>query len=467
MNARRKAVHSGMLVFAANVAEIFASTLRNIILARLLSVEDFGIAATFTLLASMLDFAGQMGLSRMAVQARDHDDPRLQATLHSVQAGLGILAGIAVLLVAWPYASLMTSTGLTWAYATLALVPLMRGFMHLDSHRLQRHGRFGPWAIRQIVPPMISLVVIYPAFFWLGDYRAALVSILVQQTGLLAATFVGAERSFQFAGDRAIARRALAFGAPMMLNALLMYFIMNGDRLIIANQFGIASLGWFSAAVTLTLMPINFVAKTAQTALLPTLSKHQDDGPILQRHYDHLVAGASLITVLFTAGVALFGWLVLRLVFSAKFEPADPFLLLLGFAQGIRLMRAVPALIAMAKAETTNPLYSNLARGFFIFIALLVAIMTGNIYMMLMIGIAGEVIATIVAIWLLQRNLAVSGRNGYLALLTCVLLCCVICGVELANWPLWTLLPAALPFLFMASKLGVGQWPYLLRARAG
>ncbi len=461
---KRKAMLSGAMIFAANITEILVNTVRNIVLARLLSIEDFGIAATFTLLATMLDFVNQAGLARMGVQARDHDDPHLQATLHTVQAALGLAAGLAVLLIAWPYAALMTTPSLGWAYAMLAFIPLMRGLAHLDSHRLQRHGRFGPWAIRQTIPPILSLIAIYPAFLWLGDYRTALVSIFVQQIGLVAATFIGAERPFRFGHDRAIARRAWAFGMPTMLNSLLIYFIVNGDRLVVGNQFGVASLAWFSAAVTLTLMPMNFVAKTIQTALLPTLARNQDDRDALQRYHDLMIVAAAAITVGFTTGLALVGWLVLRLTFGPKFEPAEPFLLLLGFTQGLRLIRAVPALIALAKAETTNPLYSNIVRGLFILAALAVAIVTRNIYAMLLVGVAGEVVSTAVAIWLLRRKLNLRGGGGHAALLGSVILCGAICGVSLAGWPAMILLPAALPFALILIGTAIRQFPVLRRS---
>lgn len=450
---RRRAVRSGMLVVAANVTEILVNTVRNILLARLLSVSDFGVAATFTLLFTMLDFAGQMGLGRMVVQARDAEDPRLQATLHSVQLLLGVVAALVMLAIAWPYAAAMATPALGWAYATLALIPLLRGLIHLDTQRLQRQGRFGPWAIRQIVPPIASLLVIYPAWLVFRDFRVALVSIYVQQAGLLLASFVGAERPYALARDLDIMRRALAFGWPVMVNALLMYVVINGDRLIVGNQFGVVALGWFSAAITLTLMPMNFVAKTVQTALLPTLARHQDDVPVLQRQYDLSVSMAALITVGFTAALALLGPLLLQLTFGAKFAPAAPFLVLLGLGQGFRLIRAAPALVAMAKAETKNPLYTNLLRGAFILVAFAVAVASGDITAMLLVGIAGEVASAVLAAWLVRRMLGLAARHSYLVLGATIVLAGSICLVALYGWPLWLVVPAAVPFLFAVRDL--------------
>jgi len=264
-----KLLGSGALVAAANLTDIGATLLRNVILARLLTVSDFGVTATFTILMTLIDVGLSSGLNNMVVQARDVNDPVLQRTLHAVQLSLGGIMSLILLLAAWPYAALMGTPQHAWAYALMALVPLMRSMVNNDSYRLQRHGRFAPSMIRQMIPPLVGVLAIYPAYLWLGDYRVVIVTIYVQNLALLLATHYGAERRYALGFDRAIARRAFAFGWPLFLNSLLIYFVINGDRMVVSNQFGIETLGWFSAAVMLTLMPMNFVAKTVQTLILP------------------------------------------------------------------------------------------------------------------------------------------------------------------------------------------------------
>lgn len=441
-------VRSSALVFATSVVEVAVNFIRNIILARLLSVEDFGTAATFALLASLLDLAGQIGLGQLVVQARDAEDPKMQATLHTVQFALGLVAALLLLAMAWPYAFFMAAPGLFGAYAMLALIPIMRGLSHLDNMRLQRHGRFGPWAIRQIVPPILSLLVIYPAYLWLGDYRIVLVTIYVQQLGLLIASHYGADWRYAFGFDRDIIRRALHFGWPLMLNSLLMYFVFNGDRIVVSNQLGLEALGWFSAAVFLTMTPMNFVAKTAQTVLLPTMARQQDNPAAFQRQYDLAVSFVALMAVAFTAGLALLGGPIMHLTFGTKFLPAEPYLTLLAVTQGIRLIRAAPALAAMAKGETKNPFYTNMIRGVFVLVALGVTIVTKSIYLLIFVGIVGEIVATIAGAWLLKDMLGVRAGHFHVVLAASLVACGIICSVSLFDLPIWLIVPAALIALY-------------------
>ncbi|HKK29841.1 MAG TPA: oligosaccharide flippase family protein, partial [Alphaproteobacteria bacterium] len=49
---------------------------RNILLARLISVEDYGIASTFIVALSLVELAGDLALDRMIVQDRQGNSRR-------------------------------------------------------------------------------------------------------------------------------------------------------------------------------------------------------------------------------------------------------------------------------------------------------------------------------------------------------------------------------------------------------
>ncbi|OQW46341.1 MAG: hypothetical protein A4S16_10860 [Proteobacteria bacterium SG_bin6] len=435
---------SGAIVFSASGIDMLAQLLRNAIFARLLSVPDFGIVATFSILLTLMDAALSSGVDQMAVQARDADDPKLQGSLHAIQLVLGAITALLLLAIAWPYSYAIGTPGLGWAYASLALVPLIRGLGHLDSLRLQRQGRYLPSMLRQTVPPIVALITIWPAYLLFGDFRLALLTIYAQQLALLLATHLGARQPYRLRYDRENFRRAFAFGWPLMANALLLYVVFNGDRIIVSNRFGLQTLGWFSAGVMLTLLPINFVAKSFQSLLLPVLARHQDDLPRLQRLYDQMVSLFAIVAAGFVIGTALAGREVITFVFGHKFEPALPYLLLLALMQGLRLIRIAASLAAMSRAETKNPLIANIYRVLFVALSLAVAVVTNSIYAMLAAGIAGEVVAGVAAAGQASRSSGFAVRHSIMTTLAMAVLGGAVAAISLMGWPLWiALLPCA------------------------
>ena len=74
---------SGLLLSGGSIASSMCSFGRNIIIARLISVENFGIAATLALTMSLVEMASNLSLDRLIVQDPEGDSPRLQATAHA------------------------------------------------------------------------------------------------------------------------------------------------------------------------------------------------------------------------------------------------------------------------------------------------------------------------------------------------------------------------------------------------
>lgn len=444
---------NGLLVFGSDIFQNLLVVIRNMLLARLLTVEQFGIAATFTILLTLVDATQNAGVSRMIVQAKDADEERFQNTLHMVSLALGGMSSAIIAIAAWPYALGMGTPGLVWAYLLIAIIPLMRGFGHLDSFRMQRRHRFGPAVVRQLVPQLASTLAIWPLFLLLGDFRVILGSIFVAQILAVAMSHMGAERRFGLAFDRDVISRAMHFGAPLMLNGLLLFFVLNGDRMIVTNQFGHYVLGGFSAAFMLALMPTVMVSNSMQSLMLPRMSHAQDDPERLQRLYDATVSALMVLMVGFVAGTAIFGTLVMTLLFGQKYEPAVVYMVPLAVMQAVRVTRAGPALAAMARADTRNPLYANVVRALAIPVALIVAHQTGSIFWMILTGICGEVVSAIYSAWLARRRGGLSARHFVVALAAALQIMGTIAATSMVGAPLWILIPSAALFLFSVRDL--------------
>lgn len=438
-------MRSGMIVLAANLVEVFSALLRNVILARLLTVEQFGIAATFAILMTLIEAFQNIGLNRMIVQDRRADDPHFMASLHGAQLAVGAFAGLLMIGLAWVYAFGMGTPELLGAYMLMAAIPLINGLIHLETFRAQRQGRFMPQALRSLLSQPVGLLAVFPGYWWLGDYRTVLVAIFAQQLTAAILTHVAVRERFVLAFDRAIWRRAFTFGWPLTVNGVFMFWVLNGDRMVIFNQFGATTLGWFSAALMLTVTPTNMIAKTLQTITLPMLARSQDDQRRFQQIFDASVSAIALLVVAMALTMLLIGKYFLLILFGANYLPATEVLAYLACMSGLRLMRAVPVVAAMARGETRNPLYSNILRSLAIPLALVAALVTGNLVAVVMVGIGGEVVAAL-ASGLLARFRVGLGERHYMFCLGLALLCMAsaIAAVWVSALALVVLLPALL-----------------------
>jgi O-antigen/teichoic acid export membrane protein len=396
-------IKSGLILTFFNVVAAVLGLVRNIMIARLLSVENFGIASTFALTMAFVDMSANIGIDRLIVQSKSGQDPRFQASLQSFQVLRGLLGGALLFASAWPLSQLFKTPDALWAYQAMAVIPVIRGFLNLDLNRFQKTRKFWPSIATETSAQAVSTVMALGLAAQGSDYRAMLYALIAQQVTATLLSNLFAERHFSFAWDSQVVRKALDFGWPLLLNGALLFGAFHGDRIIVANQLGPQKLGWFSVAYMLTLIPSTLLSKALSTLCLPVLAQHQDDEIKFNKLAVVVIEAACLISVFVLLGNALLGGPIVHLLFGAKHAEAITVLIPLAAMQAIRVAKAGPTIIAISKRQTTNPMWANSLRVAFLLPAFYVAVQTQNIKMVVWTAFAGELAGLLLSFYLLTR----------------------------------------------------------------
>jgi len=399
----RKQVLTGATVLGSTqaIGQILAFA-RNIIIARLLTPADFGIAATFSITMLFIDMMSNLAADKLIVQARNGDDASLQRVAHLIGMLRGILSGLVIVAVAAPIAHLFNTPEAIWAFRVLGLVPAIRGFRHLDVQRVQREMRFAPSAAVDVIGQVVALSLAWPLASWLGNYSAVLWLLLAQSLAQVIVSHVLAERPFAMGWSREHARQVVKFGWPLLINGVLMYGIFQGDQLIVGANYSMAELGVYAVAFTLTITPTMLIGRLGSSLFLPVLSSVQDNPRELTRRasmcFVAMVTIASLSAVLFIVA----GGSIVTTLYGEKYAAAGAFIGWLGAMQAVRIVRVAPALTAMATGDTSNMMYANLTRVLSLSAALVAASMHANLSVIAMASFFGELVALSISIGLLR-----------------------------------------------------------------
>jgi O-antigen/teichoic acid export membrane protein len=400
---------SGIYLTFYNSLAAVLGLLRNVIVARLISVEDFGIASTFATAMALIDMSANIGINRLIVQAKDGHSEEFQASLHGFQVFRGFVGGALIFALAQPLATLFHTPQATWAYQFMALMPIVKGFSHLDMNRFQRERKFMPAVISETGAQAFSTVLALGFGYWLHDYRAMLFALLGQVVVYFCVSQVFAVRKYKIGWNHEQIRHAMNFGWPLLLNGFLMFGIFHGDRMIIGNHLGVGVLGWYSVAFMLTLMPTGLIAKVLDTLCLPVLARHQDDPVRFKMQAGATLEAGCLIGVMMAVGFSLLGGPVTHLLFGTKHTAALQVLILLSVMQAIRVAKTGPSVVAIAQKATTNPMIANVMRVLFLPLALLALNMGYDVTAVVYVAIVGEAMGLAVSFGLLVRNLGFDG----------------------------------------------------------
>ena len=376
---------------------------RNILVARMISVEDYGIATTFAITLAMVEMASNLAFDKILVQDERGGDDDMLASVHFVHFLKSLATGLVLLLVAPLMASLFDLHDLVWAFQILALIPVLRGLSHFDLIVSQRYMHFLPTAIADAVPQVLAVAIAYPFGVWLGDYRVMLFLVLLQPAAFTVLSHFYAKRPYRWLIRRDLIKKKLGFAWPLLVNGILMFAVLNGDKAIVSHSYSMEVLGWYSVAFGLTLMPTLLFTRICSVLLLPVLSKNFRDNK--ERF------GISCTqSVAFCSGVASFSMLVfliagstiIYICYGERYMEGTKVIGLLGVMQAVRIILLAPTIIAISYSHTKNAMYSNIVRVVVIPIAIYFALSGFNVEWIVMIGILGELLALAFCTYLLE-----------------------------------------------------------------
>lgn len=400
---RSRVASQGALLAVGLGASQALSFARNALIAHMLSKGDFGIAATLTLMLQMVDALSDLGVDRLLVQARDGDEPQLQAVAQALLVARGIVTGLALLIVAPTITRFFRLDDALWAFQAIALVPVVKGFQHLDQRRDQRRLDNRGVMLIEVVPQAAVLALTLPVLAFVPGYAAAVWLALAQAILAVATSHVLARRRYRLALDGANVRRFLAFGWPILASALPLAAIYQGDRIIIGRLGGMEQLAAYSTAFMVTIVPGLVAAKIANALMLPLLAQTCRAGAPMLPRYRQMCDATALAASIYLAGFLVAGGAVLPVAFGPQYAGLADVVGWLALMWALRMLQAVPGMALMAASCTRPLLVAGLLRAAALLPAYLAAQSGAGLAGIAAVGCLGEVVSLVYVAWRAAR----------------------------------------------------------------
>lgn len=383
---------------------------RTIIIARLISVTDVGIASTFMMTVTVVQMTSNLGLNQLIIQDDRGADPEFQKAMQGFQLMRGIFGALVLLVIARPMAVFLGNGDIVWAYQLMALMPLIFGLRHFDMYRLQRQMVYGPFIASNLLGPLVALLLLWPLDWIWGDFRVVLVTLLVQEglTTLLSHTW--AQRPYRVSFQRNLMTEGVRFGWPLLLNGLLLFLVFQGEKMVVGRELGMAALGIFSMALSLVQEPSLSLQRAITQFQLPQLSAAKADDQRFTRMSTVTVQANLLGAVLLCLAVLIFGEMLVLTALGPHYAAAVPLLVLINIVQALRGARSCTSQVALARAKTGNALAGNLPRVLSIGVSWYALTQGGGMATVLVIAALSEVAGFGIGLWLMHSRAGVGLR---------------------------------------------------------
>ena len=280
---KESSLNSGIWIMVGQIGGHVLRTLSIIILARLLTPEDYGLIAMVAVLINFIQMFKDIGLNVATIQSPEINHAQI-SNLFWYNTAICLLLGIIVAacapLVAWFYSreELLNIT------LCLAVTFPISGLIIQHIALLQRQLNYRDIAIIQILSVVISVTcTIISAYSGLGYWSLVIMELSgVVSTTLLAFCFCPWVPSLPNRQTRTA--HFLRFGGYLTASNFCEYLSNNLDKLIIGKVLNPGILGQYTKAFDLSLLPLRKISFPLNNLGVSTLSRLQDD-PARYRHY--------------------------------------------------------------------------------------------------------------------------------------------------------------------------------------
>lgn len=375
---RRKSVQSALIRLIGNGSSAVLTLVSTIVLARLLTPEEFGL---FAMVVAVTEFARsfvEIGLGTVTIQREEITHEEVSGLFWiNVAVGLALttlMAGLSPV-VAWFYndprlfnvclalSSVFLFSGLTVQHRSLLERQMQYGYLAaiyftanligvLFALGLAMYG-FGVWALvwREVVYAALYAAGIWLLCGWMPDFPRLNVSV----------------------------RYSLSFGADLAGSGIVQYFTRNLDRVLIGRFCGAASLGFYSKAFQLVMMPVEHIRMTITAVGLSPLSALQSDDERYRRFYCRLLSVLSFLYMPIVVFLVIQSEEVILLLLGKQWTDAAPFLRIVAVAAFVGPILSTCQLVMITCGKSRRYFLLGLASAICMIMAYTIGIYWGAI----------------------------------------------------------------------------------------
>jgi O-antigen/teichoic acid export membrane protein len=398
------------IYFTATIVAQIVALIRYVILARVLGPTELGLAAMILLTSQFFDAISDTGGDRFIVQSARADTDSMQKLVQLAMAGRGALITVALVATAPLLAVLYRAPALTPALMAMGIASLIMGLINLDLYRVQRQGNFRPEAYEIIFGELAGLAGTVAAALVVRDHTAIIYGLVLRALVSVGVSHLTAVKRYSWGFSLPEYRLFAVFAAPLFINGLLLYAGSQGDRVIIARNFGPTILGQYSAILLLILYPGAAISKFLANTHMPQLAATRDDPALHAREVELMGGRTVLIVTAMCIGFAVVAPIAAPLLYGPRFHQPATLFAMLGMFHTNRVLRAWPTTVAIALGRSTIVMAQNGVRILGLPAAVVAAAVFHSLEAVVSALILGEAVTLWVMLWMLARAGAMSLR---------------------------------------------------------
>jgi O-antigen/teichoic acid export membrane protein len=294
--------------------------LTTLILAKLLTPNDFGIVAIAMVFIQVLHIFKDMGLSQALIY-RKEEIKKASQTVFWIILLLNVCIFLIAIAVSFFAAEFYNNTLVKPVIILLASNLIWNGLRAVPISLLKKELEFKKLIIPDILPVVIaSIVSIILAYKGFGVWSLVVRSLLVSIGGsVFIWRFTKFRPSFDF--DFKIAKELIHYGRYILGSTVIFVVLYNIDQFYVSKFCGIAALGFYGLSLRIANIPITEFSHLIGSVMFPVFSKINKEIDHFRKTFLKTIKYCGMISIPMALGLSVYGPELVIIIYGEKWAP--------------------------------------------------------------------------------------------------------------------------------------------------
>jgi PST family polysaccharide transporter len=329
-----------------------------ILVARLLSPEDFGLVAFAAVYMGVVSLLSEFGLGTSVVVLRDLSEEQI-ARLGGFSVVIGVLCFLVSIPAAYALAAFYRTDALVPVVIVMSISFVLVSFRTIPAALLKRDLRFKALAFMNTARAVIQSGIMVALAFLGFRYWTIVIGGLAGSASYTIMT-LAARRHRIALPRRGSMRQALTVSLDVLWSRLAWYLYSSADFVVSGRMLGPTLTGFYSIAWQMASVPVEKVSTLVMQVTPSIMSAVQTDRAALRRYLLNLTEGIALLTLPAAVGMALVTEPFVRVVLTDKYLLAIEPLRYLALYASVRAVTPLFAPVLIALHRTRIVVWNNL-----------------------------------------------------------------------------------------------------------
>jgi lipopolysaccharide exporter len=317
-----------------------------VVLARMLSPDDFGVVAVAGSVVAIVEGLGAFGIDKALIRTREDD-----RALYDSAWTLAALRGVASAAVMLTVAAVLSDGRLAAVLRALAFVPIVTGLTNPRFVTFERDLVYSRFAVLTLGAKLVSVTATLVVAFALRSYWALVVGLIANALAGMVFSYALAPYRPRISFERF--RTLFAFSGWLTLTSAVTALSMETDRIIVGRLLGLGDAGLYDMTQRVGVLPTRELLNPLQRLLLPAFSLLLNERDRLGRAVRESINVLGSLSLPTAAGFAVVAGDIVPLLLGQQWTPIVPLLVVLVPYLGLRstLSMTLPCILALGETR--------------------------------------------------------------------------------------------------------------------